>query len=424
MKLELRHTVKKEAEGTYYTVPFDVPENIEKITVSYTYFRGTKGLLGDLMPVNTIDIGLQDEKGRFLGWSGSAHSTISVGEYASSSGYLSEPIHAGQWQILVGAYHVREGGVEVLYTIEMEEKKPRWLFGDLHIHSDASDGRFDSFTLGKMAKERRLDFIALANHNNFAENYHLPHLDNLTFVRAVEWTHYKGHMNFFGLAEPFENSFIANSHEQMQKIIADARERGAVISVNHPKCRFCPYLWEDENAFDMMEIWNGPMRPTNIDGIAWWTELLRQGRKIPAVGGSDYHRPHSLAKLGEPVTAVFASSRSEADILAAIRSGHAYVTENRDGPVLSLRYGDAMMGDTVINKADTYLEIEAENLAGASLYLVTEKGEQLLCRGKKEHTERVKLNRPRFAYLKAVKGKKRVSAVSNPVYFEPTEVLS
>lgn len=30
----------------------------------------------------------------------------------------------------------------------------------------------------------------------------------------------------------------------MEKIINDARSLGAVISVNHPKCPFCPYKME------------------------------------------------------------------------------------------------------------------------------------------------------------------------------------
>lgn len=60
-------------------------------------------------------------------------------------------------------------------------------------------------------------------------------------------------MNFFGAKAPFENSFIANTPEEMEKIINDARSLGAVISVNHPKCPFCPYKWSSMN-FDMIEV--------------------------------------------------------------------------------------------------------------------------------------------------------------------------
>lgn len=418
--MKFTHLVTKEKEGTYYTVDFDVPENVSSLTVKYSYVQKTKGLLGDLVPTATIDIGLMDETGRFLGWSGSAHREITVGEYGSTAGYLSEPISPGKWKIIVGAYHVMPEGVKVDYEITFDYKKERLLFGDLHIHTTASDGAFSAFEIGKKARELGLDFVGLANHNNFSENLNLPHIDGLTFVPAVEWTHYKGHMNFFGVKEPFENSFIANSEEEMKEIIAAARKRGAVISVNHPKCGICPYIWQNED-FDMLEIWNGPMRPTNVRGIAYWTKLLCEGRKIPAVGGSDYHKPKTPVRLGNPVTGVYTPSQSAEDILASIKKGHAFVTSKKDGVHLLIKYGAAFMGDSTRIHPDTLLEIEANNLKGESLVLVTNLGEETVLKGKSGKTSTtVALENVKFAYVKAVKkvfGKEIIRAVTNPIYF-------
>lgn len=413
--IKITHHIPHEKEGKYYTVPFTVPENVVKITVSYNYFRTTKGFLADLKPSNTVDIGLMDEKGNFLGWSGSAHSTIFVGEFEASNGYLSKPINPGEWQIIVGAYHIMPGGVEVTYNIEFEYKSQVLLFGDLHIHSNASDGKFNAYELGAMAKGKHLDFIGLANHNNFAENLHLPHFDGLTFVPAVEWTHYNGHMNFFGISAPFENSFIANDKDEMQGIISHAKSLGAVISVNHPKCPICPYKWDDENAFDMMEIWNGPMRPSNKKAIEWWTSLLKQGRHIPIVGGSDYHRPRQLARLGNPVTAVYSESRGADDILDAIKNGNSFVTENADGIRLNLKYGGTVMGQTAKHSKEFPLEIYSN---AKKVILVTDKGEKeiTLTNG----VAKITLEKVLFAYVKAVKrfGRlKRICAISNPIYF-------
>lgn len=154
---EIIHKVLKEKEGSYYTIGFTVPKNVVKITITYDYHRGTKGFMSDLHPTNTIDIGLEDADGRFLGWSGSAHQSIYVGEFGSTHGYLSESIMPGEWKIIVGAYHVAGESVDVKYSIEFEYRKELLLLGDLHIHSDASDGRFDIHTLGKMAQKAKLD---------------------------------------------------------------------------------------------------------------------------------------------------------------------------------------------------------------------------------------------------------------------------
>lgn len=413
--MQIVHKITKDKEGLYYTVPFSVPENVVKIIVSYDYYKPTKGMLGDLKPSNTIDLGLMDEKGNFLGWSGSAHKNIFVGEFEASNGYLTQPINSGEWQIIVGAYHVMEDGVDVTYNIDFEYKQETLLFGDLHIHSSASDGQFNAYELGLMAKENNLDFIGLANHNNFAENLHLPHIDGLTFIPAVEWTHYNGHMNFFGVPAPFENSFIANTKEEFGEIISHAKGLGAVISVNHPKCPICPYKWDDENAFDLMEIWNGPMRPANENAIEWWTCLLKKGRKIPIVGGSDYHKPKQFARLGTPVTGVYSLSRGADDILNAIRSGNSFVAEKVDGIRLNLKYGDTVMGGTTEYKSEILLEITSN---AQKVILVTDQGEDEI--SIKYGVARVTLPKTKFAYVKVTKGigkLKRIYAISNPIYF-------
>lgn len=411
--------IPKEKEGTYFTVPFTVPENTVKLSVAYSYQRGAKGFLGDLHPTNTIDIGLSDEKGRFLGWSGSAHSSISVGEFSSTSGYSSQKINPGQWGIIVGAYHIMPQGVTVKYEIEFEEKREKLLFGDLHIHSVASDGALTAAEIAEKAIEKKLDFIALANHNNFAENFALPYVNGLTFVPAVEWTHYKGHMNFFGVKNPFENSFIANNEDDMKKLIAHARSLGAVISVNHPKCPFCPYKWDDNESFDMMEVWNGPMRKTNVNGIAMWTELLKQGRHLPIVGGSDFHRPRSFAKLGNPVTGVYSPTASAEDILASVAAGRAFVTSSVNGVRLNIKYGSCRLGETTTYRSDTPLEISADNLHGDSLVLVTASGEETV----KKHargsvTFNASVPETSFVYLKSVGAFGRITAITNPIYFD------
>ena len=408
----IHHHIPKEKEGEYYTFSFDVPDNVEKITVSYDYFRKGKGFISDLKPSNTVDIGIEDEKGRFLGWSGSAHKSVSIGEYDSSEGYLCQPINSGKWKIIVGAYHIMPDGVDVTYTVDFKFKEERLLFGDLHIHTTASDGQLSAYEVGKLAKSIGLDFVALANHNNFSENYCLPHIDGLTFIPAVEWTHYKGHMNFFGVKNPFDNSFVANTREDMQNLISNARSKGAVISVNHPKCRFCPYLWEDDNAFDMVEIWNGPMRKSNVDAIKWWTDMLCNERRLPAIGGSDFHKQKSLARLGNPVTGVYSKSPAAEDILDAIKKGRAFVSDKVGGVWLNLKYGDFSMGDVAKYNRDTCLTIESN---AKQLTLVTDKGERKirLTDGKAE----IKLENVKFVYAKAL-NKKKIRAISNPIYFD------
>ena len=412
--LVIDHLVEKSREGSYYSLPFSVPQGVRSLTVRYHY--PPQG--------STIDLGLEDGQGQFLGWSGSSRSSVTVGEFDATPGYLMEPVKPGTWHILVGAYHVPAGGVPVRYEISFTPEGPSWLFGDLHVHSDASDGQHSIPTLAARAKKQGLDFLAVTNHNNYSENLALPRVPGLTLIPGTEWTHYRGHMNFLGIARPFSGSFVANNLAQMRDITRQARERGALVSVNHPKCDLCPYLWEDEDSFQLVEIWNGPMRGVNRRGIAWWTQLLRQGRRLPAVGGSDFHRDKGPVRLGNPVTAVWADSPRAEDILSALARGRSYVTSSVRGVRLSMTCGGATFGDVVSDGESVHtLHVSAANMPPwAVLQIVGSGGElaRLRPRGGAVR-DTVTVSDTAFAYLLAGfplgDGQLWPLAVSNPIYF-------
>ena len=414
--IQIRHTIEKSREGTYYSLPFTVPEGVGQLTVHYRYSKESG---------NVVDLGLSDEQNRFLGWSGSARDTVTISAHESTPGYRMTEIRSGIWHLLVGAYKIPDRGLEVDYEISFSAPGFRWYAGDLHLHSTASDGQHSVYDLALRAKKKGLDFIAVADHNNTCENEHLPVIPGITLIPAVEWTHYQGHMNFFGVKSPFENSFIANSKEEMQSLIRQVKERGALVSVNHPKCPFCPYLWEDETAFDLVEIWNGPMRKANLDAYDWWRKMLLEGRKIPIVGGSDFHRDLSPVRLGNPVTWVYAKSPRAEDLCEAISRGHSFVTSSVTGVQLGIRNDGIMFGDTVPSENGRTWNFCTEGLRpGMQLRLVTDREETILTTvsdGSRRATATAMENSWKFAFLTVtlpLKNRLWIRAVSNPVYFE------
>jgi hypothetical protein len=423
-KLVINHKVLKAAEGTYYTVPFVVPDGVIQISVSYSYNKLVSKDEKRSCKNNVVDLGIIDGNGRFIGWSGSAKNSVFIGAYSSTSGYLITDISPGEWQIIVGAYKIPKDGLDVTYEITFTSSKPQWLVGDTHIHSDASDGQYDIATLAKMAKKAGLDFIAISNHNNYTDNLSIPTIADMTFLPAVEWTHYKGHFNLFGVKMPFTNSFIANNEEEMLSLISDAKKKGALVSVNHPKCRICPYLWKDEKCFDMVEVWNGPMRGANMDAITWWHEMLMQGRNIPIISGSDYHKFFFFFRIAHPVVYVYAASPSADDIIKAMANGHSYISARVNGITLDLRYENAIMGDEITRRDGIELSISAKGLRpGVRIKLITSEGSAI--KWKKFTGGELNINVPvnknwKFAYLVAYRkffGKEYVRAITNPIYF-------
>lgn len=340
---------------TYHFLPFQVPAGVESIELRYQYARRPEQI--DLIETgtfirqtetNVIDLGLIDPLGRQVGASGSDKTSIKVSETTATPGYSPCPILPGEWQIIVGAYKVADTGVDVAYDITFHLKNPRWLKGDLHTHTLASDGVHTFDELAIKAKTHGLDFIAITDHNQFATNDQLPRNTGITLIPGVEWTHFNGHANFIGVDKPYDAAYVTGTEDEAKLKFGTAHTRDALIIINHPFDPSCSFLFDLQTLpFDCIEIWNGPMRESNLRAVGFWHQLLCSGKKIPAVGGSDYHRDTPFIFLGGPSTSVYSESKGKSDILAALRAGHSFLTFAPDGPACEITSGTAMMGDSV-----------------------------------------------------------------------------
>ncbi len=240
----------------------------------------------------------------------------------------------------------------------------RWYRGDLQSHTHHSDGKGSLATLVATARARALDFLAVTDHNTISHIRELdltpsdsPSPDDDTDVvrrggRGVrpllipgeEVTTYYGHMNVWGVRQWID--FRCRDVNTMNQIIAAAHQQGCLASVNHPKQGGPPWEYGSALDFDCIEVWQGPWPFHNQESFSWWESLLKQGRRVVAVGGSDYHQPVNVMQgnphlLGHPTTWVYAEELSVSAILAAIRRGHVFISADVDGPQIRLDASDA-----------------------------------------------------------------------------------
>lgn len=421
-------------EGSYFTLPFTMPGDAEILTLTYRYERHREsegrivnGIFVSRREANVIDLGLIAPDGTQVGASGSDKVEIRLSATDATPGYKPYPLVSGEWQILVGAYHVAPEGVAVTYELSITQKRLRWLKGDLHTHTLASDGVLTVEELGWHAARHGLDFLAVTDHNQLIAADALPHIPGLTLIPGVEWTHYQGHANFLGIDKPYDAPFATNTPEEAFARFDSARNRGALITINHPFEEGCGFQFDIHALpFDCLEVWNGPMRESNLRAIGLWQSLLAAGKKIPLCGGSDYHRDNPFQILGGPTTCVYAMSPGPADILAALKAGHAYVTFAPNGPTLELTAGDAILGDTVPWSQIKELQIAAGGLAAGDIIRVVggTSSDILLeapAAGRCQAAHAMKA--PGFARIEILRsflpGLPRLPAlISNPIYFE------
>jgi len=430
LELFVEHT----RAGTYFTLPFHMPPDTEALTLSYQYERqresqaptGT-GLFVSSQEVNIIDLGLLAPDGTQVGASGSDKAEISLSETQATPGYRPSALVAGQWSIIVGAYQIAPEGVTVTYKLSFTKKRLRLYKGDLHTHTIASDGILTATELGGHALRHGLDFLAVTDHNQMVSADALPHIAGITLIPGVEWTHFDGHANFLGIQPPAEVSFIANTPAEVAARFEAARQRGALIVINHPFDEGSGFKFDlSPLPYDCLEVWNGPMRESNLRALGFWHSLLAHGKKVPILGGSDYHRDGLFQILGGPTTCVWSMSAGASDILYALKAGHAYIVFAPNGPSLELTAGSAIMGDTVAFAQCQELQIVADGLKEKdTLRVVTGQSSQTLLEAPANGRVRAvyTMQQPGFAHIEILRaflpGLPLLPALlSNPIYFE------
>ncbi len=348
----------------YATLPFDMPDGVEEITVRYDYDR-VKHKIG-MTPddQNEIDIALFGIDGKYIGSSGWARSEFVVSECYATPGYKRTKIEPGKWAVSLGFCKIKHVGADVVITITCKKKERRFYKGDCHVHTFHSDGRLSPEGVVKKAVKNKLDFFISTDHNTNTACGIFPQTRGLNIIPGLELTSYAGHFNLLGCEKPVDDEFRFTTIEELNRLLVYAGEQGAVLSMNHPLCKNCGWRLPFEGfPIDCAELWNGPMRIDNVNAVNWWHEELKKGRKIVAIGGSDYHTDFVVTNLlANPCTVVYAEGNTQKDIMDGIRRGHVYVTSHPDTSMLNLECGDKMMGDTVEWKEGTKVKLTATKL--------------------------------------------------------------
>jgi hypothetical protein len=133
---------------------------------------------------------------------------------------------------------------------------------------------------------------------------------------------------------------------------------------------------------DAIEVWQGPWPWRNDESLARWEGALVAGRRLTAVGGSDYHCPAGeetgYLRLGQPTTWVKVTEYTVPAVLDAIRAGRVSISAAPDGPRLDLyavaNGTEAGMGE-VLNLAPgavAAVEVQVDRGSGWTLRLIAD----------------------------------------------------
>ncbi|WP_323014678.1 CehA/McbA family metallohydrolase [Devosia sp.] len=378
-----------QAKNPYFYIPFTVPPGTTRIDVSLAYPKAEDCII-DLGAFDPRDTGYPSKEG-FRGWSGGARDRFFIATDDATPGYVHGPIQPGDWTVILGLYKIPEAGAQASVTITLDDapralapqpartfpvrQQAGWYKGDLHCHTFHSDARGAPELLHAAARQAGLDFLAVADHNTITQRryFHPNSSPDLIFVRAMEVTTAIGHANVYGVDDwiDFRMTKGADAH-----VLAGlVHEKGGLLSINHDKPTI-PWDYDFPEA-DCQEVWQSTWLAWNWVSLERYQARLASGLKLSAIGGSDFHQPDRLLPegplvLARPTTVLFLPELSEDAILAAMKSGHGYITESPTGPHLEMRAGDTPMGGAVA--ALSQVELHVRGAAGDILALIDADG--------------------------------------------------
>lgn len=168
-------------------------------------------------------------------------------------------------------------------------------------------------------------------------------------------------------------------------------------------------------------MWAHQDPSANRECLIWWHQKLCEGKRIPVLGGSDFHRFDGIHCIGKPQTCIYAYSPSPDDIISALRNGNSYIVTQGDAPSLWVESSGKIMGEMV--SCGNNIDIQFRDLFnGDILRLITDRNvEEIYC---KENSSCMNLQRiyskVKFVRFEVVRDGKEI-LISNPLYFEQNE---
>ncbi len=378
-------------DSAYMTVPFEVPPGTQVIELSCRVqgrARVDMGLCeGEPSARGALQFSLR-------GWSGSHRSRAVLGSDFATPGYLCGPIRPGRWSVLLG-FPVVDGEARVKLDVEMKPDSSRsadWdipvlatrrpgvaselerareavrtipgvpivaelpghraglLCGDFHSHSwHSGDAETTLVEMVAAAEARKLDFLAVTDHNtttHWAEIDAVQPFTQVTLVKGQEVTTYRGHFNAFLAGRLLD--FRIENDDELQVVLAGDQDSDTLLSVNHPKHMGPSWRLECHRRFEAVEVWQAPWLWFNNESLRRWDEVLRSGRRIAGIGGSDVHDLRSIPahQYGNPATWLYLAGapKEPAAIVEAARRGRACITASPDSPIVLVEAGKSVAG--------------------------------------------------------------------------------
>ena len=204
----------------------------------------------------------------------------------------------------------------------------RWLVGNLHTHTTASDGERDHQVVIDDYAGRGYGFLAITDHDihTSLEDYEQYDAQGMILVPGNEISANGPHVLHVG-----STAWVA-PHADRQQVIDEVNESGGGFALfNHPNWHgnfnHCPQeLLQACEGYVGLEIYNGVI--SRLDGSPYatnrWDMLLSAGRRLWGFANDDSHAAKGDVGLGWNVA--YVEEETASGVVEALRAGRFYAS--------------------------------------------------------------------------------------------------
>lgn len=224
-----------------------------------------------------------------------------------------------------------------------------WLKGNLHTHTNRSDGDSSPDEVVEWYRHHGYDFLSITDHGRFTDPAGVRDQGLILIpgtelgVPILDTPGKSAHVNGFGISETIEPEAKGGAAECLQGMVGLVLRAGGIAQINHPNWGYAfehPAMMPVQ-GWTFLEVFNGHPQVNNLGGEGhppvelMWDELLAAGRRVLAVAVDDSHHFREFspqrANPGRGWVVVNAEERRADAILSAMGRGDFYAST---GPTL------------------------------------------------------------------------------------------
>ena len=241
----------------------------------------------------------------------------------------------------------------------------KWYKGNIHTHTNESDGDSDPKTVVNFFVEANYDFLVLSDHNHVTVlDYGNNHPDIL-MIPGEEVTvrePFNIHMGAIGINSYVEPVYGNDSVDTIKANTNAIHAAGGIAVLNHPNYRWAVNheMINKVKELKFFEVFNGDKATNNLGGEdvksmeEMWDFLLSNGKLIYGVATDDSHHYKNFSSLlsnpGRGWIMVKSETRNQDDILDNFAKGNFYSSTG------------VFISDILINKKEISLDIDTNSI--------------------------------------------------------------